>query len=677
VECTTDPCQDSDGDGIPDFSEPNNIDSDGDGLFDNNDTDDDGDGTPTSTELGTGGNLNPVDIDGDGIPDYLEPGASSNNTSGDADGDGIPDSVECPVALCVDSDANSIPDYLDLDSDQDGIPDASECSAQPCTDTDGDGIPDYQEHDVNDFDGDGIPNSQDPDDDGDGIPTLTEVGGLGTNTRFADSDGDGLFDFLDVDGTADSDGDGRSDAAECGMVLPCPDTDYDNIPDYLDTDDDNDGIPSSAETGDSDGDGVSDALESDIEDSDNDGIVDADDSDDDGDGIPTSAEGTGDSDGDTIPDYLESDVIDSDGDGLLDNVDSDDDNDGLPTRLETREIGVKTTDADGDGIPDYLDGDVASTGTGDSDGDGLSDAEECPNGYICPDSDGNGVPDYAQANLDCEATNECIVLTGTTKGGGSMGWIGVLMLLGILMVKRRRVSESRVKNASVYQIMTVLGVVSVFVFTAPTAVQAHPGDGHQDFEYVEGERFAREYAKFDADREEYCETNYDSNNKDARRIHDAYCNSNDWYIGIAAMQNRLTPLPFNTDYFVSNDNDSGYKLFLGKRLWESWRLEGFLATLGTAELTSPRFGVGTIDYNLLYGANISREFHLLSPSLVLFPKIGFSVLDDSPNNIRRSRENDLQFYAGLGLEFAVNQTWSVRAEYENFTNDIESVSIGF
>ena len=53
------------------------------------------------------------DTDGDGIPDYLDP---------DSDGDGILDAEEG----MADADSDGIPNYLDLDSDGDGVPDAAE-----------------------------------------------------------------------------------------------------------------------------------------------------------------------------------------------------------------------------------------------------------------------------------------------------------------------------------------------------------------------------------------------------------------------------------------------------------------------------------------------------------------------------------------------------------------------
>ncbi|MFT4740188.1 MAG: gliding motility-associated-like protein/uncharacterized repeat protein (TIGR01451 family), partial [Marivirga sp.] len=94
------------------------------------------------------------------------------------------------------------------------------------------------------------------------------------------------------------------------------DTDGDGIPDYLDGDDDGDGVPT---------------IDEDI----------------DGDGDPTND----DTDGDGIPDYLDED---DDGDGVP-TVDEDIDGDGDPTNDDT----------DGDGIPDYLDAIDNKTGSAD------------------------------------------------------------------------------------------------------------------------------------------------------------------------------------------------------------------------------------------------------------------------------------------------------------------------
>ena len=96
-----------------------------------------------------------TDTDGDGIPDGVDTDNDNDGLSNDEEGNGL-----------VDTDGDGIPDSVDLDSDNDGIPDAQENG-----DTNGDGIPDSQQPSVNgtDTDGDGIPDSVDEDDDNDGL----------------------------------------------------------------------------------------------------------------------------------------------------------------------------------------------------------------------------------------------------------------------------------------------------------------------------------------------------------------------------------------------------------------------------------------------------------------------------------------------------------------------------
>ncbi len=108
--------------------------------------------------------VSPPDSDGDGIPDYVESLDADTDQDGifdylstDSDGDGIPDSVEamgdlsdpCNIIL-ADTDGDSLPDYVDLDSDDDGVLDAEEW------DTDNDGIT------GDDCDGNGILDFRDP-----------------------------------------------------------------------------------------------------------------------------------------------------------------------------------------------------------------------------------------------------------------------------------------------------------------------------------------------------------------------------------------------------------------------------------------------------------------------------------------------------------------------------------
>ncbi len=143
------------------------------------------------------------------------------------------------VDVVFDFDQDGVPDQLDLDDDNDGIPDEIETAA--------------------DLDGDKISNYQDRDSDGDGIPDLIEATGV-------DKDGDGILDAWDE--WEDENHNGLHDEyeneplvgfAEIGGVkrwfsehqfgICSLDEDKDGIPNFWDTDSDNDGIPDSKEVG--------------------------------------------------------------------------------------------------------------------------------------------------------------------------------------------------------------------------------------------------------------------------------------------------------------------------------------------------------------------------------------------------------------------------------------------
>ena len=254
---------DSDGDGVPDAIEaventdPQNaaifLDSDGDGIANYLDDDDDND-TILDVIEGTG------DIDGDSIPNHLDL---------DSDGDGVSDQDEG----IADADGDFIPNFVDpsttgvmmisADQDNDGLSDAIEGNEDTDNDgianlldldSDGDSIPDSIENN-SDLDGDTLPNFLDTDSDGDGLLDIIE----GT----ADPDGDLRGNFIDLDSDADS----TPDSIELNG-----DADGDGIPNYLDLDSDGDSIADSIETSeDTDGDGIPNYLDND---SDNDGVED-------------------------------------------------------------------------------------------------------------------------------------------------------------------------------------------------------------------------------------------------------------------------------------------------------------------------------------------------------------------------------------------------------------------
>jgi hypothetical protein len=213
--------------------------SDGDGVPDILDADDDGDGLDTLREQQE---LSP---DGDGVPNFLD---------ADSDNDGRPDSVE----LDADDDDDAIPNFVDADDtdgrdgdgDLDGLSNGDErtLGTDPIDpDTDHDlqldgwevtGTPAHRDTDL-----DGTPDALDDDDDGDGALSWDESG------LAADTELESLCDECTVCAVAFVGLDPDPVLSCDGVIGAMPprsslrDSDQDGVADALDDDDDDDGRP--------------------------------------------------------------------------------------------------------------------------------------------------------------------------------------------------------------------------------------------------------------------------------------------------------------------------------------------------------------------------------------------------------------------------------------------------
>ena len=447
---------DTDGDGLPDAVElslgtdPNDADSDDDGLSDAHDgtADSDGDGAIDALD---------GDSDNDGLLDSIEAGfteetvgkatdtkspnwladadptTTTNPDVADSDGDGVFDGTE-DLNSDGRQDSGEL-DPLDEDSDDDGLldgPDLLGCTDPLDDDSDDDGILDGAEAAL------GV----DPcvlDSDGDGLSDGLEIGlaaaeGLGTDPAIfvADADPSTTTDPSNVDTDGGSVSDGDEDANSSGQV-DLGERDPNNASDDLSIDTDGDGLIDEVELAagldpnavDTDGDGISDGEEG-IEDSDQDGTIDALDLDSDNDGISDAIEwlsGTDPDSADTDSDGIDDGVEDSNQDGIVDagetdprNVDSD--NDGLSDgtedanhngNQEAGETDPTVADSDGDGLGDADEGIHGSDPLDDdTDDDGLIDGNEVTSGTdpLAWDSDGDGLSDGLEAGLDAPQGND-------------------------------------------------------------------------------------------------------------------------------------------------------------------------------------------------------------------------------------------------------------------------------
>ncbi len=294
---------DGSGDGFGATSEFSGYDTDGDGIINSIDTDDDHDGI-LDTDEGSGvtdtdGDGTPdsldIDSDGDGIVDNVEAQAEDVTyvppTGTDTDGDGLDDAYDTDdggtAIVIADTDGDTTPDFQDTDSDDDTVPDSIEGH-----DSNADGIADVSPDNA-DTDGDGLDDAYDTFDNSSPDPALNPVG---SNAPLQDSDSDTTRDWRDTDDDNDTVPTIDEDVSSPGDPT-ATDTDNDGTPNYLDTDDDNDTVPTIDEDVSSPGDPTA-------TDTDNDGTPNYLDTDDDGDGILTINE-LGDANNDGTPDYLQ------------------------------------------------------------------------------------------------------------------------------------------------------------------------------------------------------------------------------------------------------------------------------------------------------------------------------------------------------------------------------------
>lgn len=365
-------------------------------------------------------NVELLDSDNDSIPDYIEKNFDTDGDGTldyldtDSDNDGLYDRTENNQKhALLDSDGDGIPDFRDLDSDNDGINDVIENGS---TDANGDGINDNAGITLTaalDTDNDGKPDYLDLDSDGDGLFDIleslqghTDANSDGIIDGTADVDQDGIID--EADGNASGFGDNGdlkpADAdADTNMDFRETDSDNDQIPDAVEgaTDSDNDGDADYRDT-DSDDDGISDTYEAGADptnpvDTDNDGKEDFRDTDSDNDKISDTYEAGADK---TNP-------LDTDNDGIDDFRDTDSDGDTVPDEVEAGSDPTNPVDTDNDGADDFRDLD--------SDNDCITDRIEAgpnPNNpvdtdsdgdadYVDLDSDGDGIPDSVEVGPDC------------------------------------------------------------------------------------------------------------------------------------------------------------------------------------------------------------------------------------------------------------------------------------
>ena len=398
----------NDQDNCPDVDNPPDIengnttqaDMDGDGLGDACDDDMDGDSLSNELELATC-------YDIEGVERCLDP------ANPDTDGDGINDGIEAGALFNQPTDGHVL--YAIYETTNEAGETIQE--SRLLSEGEPEGVAWWVGVDIYGFDKDTL-------EPGDGV--IDVVDKLGVNTDSPGRIGDGLFDALDSDGDGipnffdtDSDNDGVLDIDESGMTDPevtAPaDKDADGLPDYIDTDSDGDGVPdnqdncrveSNEDQANLDGDTLGDACDDDI---DGDGVANDVERDTcstvEGGDQPTMpedyecGEGTVDVNCDGLKDdYVCDEAVDSDCDGVEEN--GADEKDNCPNLFNPFQNAADC--AESPIITDrchHAEGCLNPCGA-DTDGDGILDGIEFGSGETAVDSDGDGMPDALDTDSD-------------------------------------------------------------------------------------------------------------------------------------------------------------------------------------------------------------------------------------------------------------------------------------
>ncbi len=153
----------------------------------------------------------------------------------------------------------------------------------------------------------------------------------------------------------------------------------------------------------------------------------------------------------------------------------------------------------------------------------------------------------------------------------------------------------------------------------------------------------------------------------------AWAAEDNLYVGIGGGLSNLQPDRNGTVWFVTDDQDVGYKAFLGYDFRDFLSIEGYYSDLGAAELTAAP-SVGHIDYKA-FGLNGLWYIPNNLPGLQAFLKLGIGKIDTKSDKVPFKQVENTQLTAGGGVEWLFRSGLGLRLDYDYFDTDAQLVSL--
>lgn len=156
----------------------------------------------------------------------------------------------------------------------------------------------------------------------------------------------------------------------------------------------------------------------------------------------------------------------------------------------------------------------------------------------------------------------------------------------------------------------------------------------------------------------------------------------EWYVGGDLGYSWLKPHDVNGDYRADDTTSSGYRLLLGKQLWQDWSLEAFYANPGKAGIASQNANVGhlgTLGYKV-FGAGTEWTPLLGGRGATFYPvfKGGLAATSNSASTstIRYDKLHGVGFYFGAAGVWQFAEHWRAQLELTSYDKDERMLTAG-